>query len=186
MLPKSLDGKQLHRLSEEQERPLFNVKNTVICSNLNHQPPKYVFETLSLGPKNSILGNFNHKEVLAELDSLLRFCRGKELNEELITDINIKTLTYIENCKKQKVPKNIQMTRRYLKEYGLVAVPFDEGIGICLMTIAAYNTKLEEILKLPQFEKLQPKRKNEKQPVLKEEERIVNVLKELKNKKKIS
>jgi len=39
---------------------------------------------------------------------------------------------------------------------------------------------------LPQFEKAQPKKKNEKNPILKEEERIVNCLIELNSKGKIT
>ena len=37
---------------------------------------------------------------------------------------------------------------------------------------------------LPQFEKVQPKRKNEKHAILKEEERIITALKKLKEKLK--
>jgi len=33
---------KLFRLSKEQEKPLFNIKNTVICHGLEKMPPKYV------------------------------------------------------------------------------------------------------------------------------------------------
>ena len=46
---------KLSKLSNEQEKPLFNVDNTVICYELPNKPPKYVIDTLSLGPRNSIL-----------------------------------------------------------------------------------------------------------------------------------
>ena len=45
-------------------------------------------ETLSLGPKNAVLEKFNPNEVLMELDNVLEFCRKKECDESLITDIN--------------------------------------------------------------------------------------------------
>ena len=48
-------AKKLLNLSEEQERPLFNVKNTVVIRDLDKTPPTYVLETLSLGPKNAVL-----------------------------------------------------------------------------------------------------------------------------------
>lgn len=73
-----------------------------------------------------------------------------------------------------------------MSENKLLAIPFDKGIGICLMKEETYNQKLEDIIKLPQFKKLHPKRKNEKNPVIKEEERITTKLKELRDKKKIS
>ena len=177
---------KLFRLSNEQDKPLFNVNNTVICHQIERDPPKFVLETLSLGPNNAVMEKFNQNDVLTELDSFLKFCREKELNEDLITDINVKTLAYIRNCKKQKSSRNIQMTKRYLKENDLVAIPFDKGVGICLMKRQVYNQKLDNIINLPQFQKVLPKRKNEKNPILKEEERILALLKSLKNENKIT
>ena len=80
----------------------------------------------------------------------------------------------------------IKMTQKYLKNNNLIAVPFDKGVGICLMSIESYNQKLGEILKLPQFEKMTKQRTNAKEFVLKEEEDIVKCLKELLNEEQIS
>ena len=71
------------------------------------------------------------------------------------------------------------MTKRYLRDNKLLAVPFDKGIGICLMKSETYHDKMDDILRLPQFQKVLKKRKNAKHPVLKEEERIIDFLKEL-------
>ena len=84
-----------------------------------------------------------------------------------------------------KTSRNIQMTKKYLKENDLLAIPFDKGIGICIMKKDTYYNKMEAIINLPQFTKVEKKRKNEKHPVLKEEERIVNILKSLKEEGKI-
>ena len=168
------------------DRPLFKINNTVICYQLDKIPPKFVMDTLSMGPRNAVLDEFNQNDVLSELDSFIKFCQDKKINEEMITDINVKTLSYIKACKKQKTPRNIHMTRKYLKENELLAVPFDKGIGICIMKVEKYNDKLNAILSLPQFQKILPKRKNEKDPTLKEEERVVSMLKKLKDQKKIS
>ena len=73
------------------------------------------------------------------------------------------------------------MTSKYLKENDLVAVPFDKGVGICIMKRSTYNEKLDAILQLPQFEKHHKPRKNAKHPVLKEQERVVDILKELRD-----
>ena len=97
-----------------------------------------------MGPKNSVLDKFNQNDILAELDSLLHFCKEKEVGEEMITDINIKTLSYIKNCKKQKSSRNIAMTNRYLKENELLVVPFDKGVGICIMPSESYKSKLRD------------------------------------------
>ena len=54
------------------------------------------------------------------------------------------------------------------------------------MKVEEYNNKLNDILRLPQFRKVLPKRKNKKDPVLKEEERILSLLKKLNRENKIS
>ena len=65
-------------------------------------------------------------------------------------------------------------------------MPFDKGIGICVMTTDNNHKKLNDIVQLPQFEKVLSKRKNEKNPILKEEERVTTVLKRLLEENKIS
>ena len=54
------------------------------------------------------------------------------------------------------------------------------------MTKKAYENKLKPIIQLPQFEKYINQRKNAKHPILKEEERIVDILTELKKENKIT
>ena len=73
------------------------------------------------------------------------------------------------------------MTKKYLKENDLLAVPYDKGAGICLMKRRTYEQKMEKIIELPQFQKHVPGRSNAKHPVLKELERIIKILKELRN-----
>ena len=148
----------------------------MICVDLDRNPPKYVMDTLSLGPKNAVLEKFDDKDILVELDGLLNFCKEKGINDDIVTDINIRTLTCIKKCKKQKCSRNVQLTRRYLKDNDLVAVPFDKGTGICVMNVNVYQEKLMNILKSLQFQKLVPKRKSEKHPVVKEEERVIALL----------
>ena len=59
-------------------------------------------------------------------------------------------------------------------------MPFDKGIAFCLMPRNSYEEKLEPILNLCQFEKFVNSRKNAKNPIVKEEERIVEALKKFK------
>ena len=181
-----IHAKKLENLSRDQDRPLLNVSRTVITYNLNYSLPKFVLDTLSLGPKCAVLDTVNPKNILAELDLFLSFCKSNKVSDEIITDINIKTLAYIKKCQKQKSPRNIAMTKQYLKEDNLLAIPFDEGMGICVMDKSTYHSKLDKIISLPQFEKVLPKRKNEKHPVLKEEEIIIETLKTLKSEGEIS
>ena len=86
----------------------------------------------------------------------------------------------IKKCKKLKSSRHIQLTKKYLKVENLLAIPFDKGIGICMMKKETYENKMNTIINLPQFEKVEKKRKNAKHPVLKEEERIIDILQDLK------
>ena len=67
--------KKLANLSSEQQRPLFEVYNTVKVIDIDFQIPEYVLETLSLGPKNAVVESFDSKEVLTQMDSLLYRCK---------------------------------------------------------------------------------------------------------------
>ena len=78
------------------------------------------------------------------------------------------------------------MTRKYLKDHDLLAVPYDKGVGICIMKKEVYHDKMNTIINLPQFEKYVKPRKNAKHPVLKEQERIRDALKDLLEEEKIS
>ena len=49
--------------------------------------------------------------------------------------------------------KAVEKTRKYLKNNGLLAVPFDKGVGFCLMRKQTYGTKLESLLQSAQFVK---------------------------------
>ena len=179
-------SKKLCQLSEEQNKPLFRVENTVKLCDLDETPPKYVLETLSLGPKNSVLNKFDPKDILTELDCFLEFCNKKGIQNETITEINMKTLNYIKKCKKMKESRQVILTKKYLKEKSLLAIPFDKGVGICLMTVDTYKKKMDSLIKLPQFKKYQKPRSNAKHPILAEEDNIVEILQELLKKQCIS
>ena len=81
-------NKKLLNWSEEQERPLFSVKNTVIEYQLDNPLPAFVNSTLSLGPKNSVMDTFDQKEVLAEVAGLLSHCKKFNISNETISEIN--------------------------------------------------------------------------------------------------
>ena len=62
----------------------------------------------------------------------------------------------------------LKLTNLFLKKHALVAVPFDKGTGCCVMQSSEYESKLMDILALPQFQKITTSRKNAKNAVLKE------------------
>ena len=58
-------------------------------------------------------------------------------------------------------------------------------IGMCVMKQESYHKKLDTILQLPQFKKINVTRKNGKHPVVKEQDRIVDALKTMKEEGRI-
>ena len=43
--------------------------------------------------------------------------------------------------------------QKYLRDNALIAVPFDKGVGFCVMTKSTYAEKLEKVLDCKQFRK---------------------------------
>ena len=154
--------------------------------NVSRKIPDYVIQTLAMGPRNPVMDKFDDKEVLIELDCFLKFCKDNHISDSAVTDLNVKTLNYIKTCNKQKTPRHVLKTKQFLKDNDLLAVPFDKGIGYCVMPRTTYEQKLDPIIQLPQFKKYVDNRKNAKHPILKEEERVVEVLNNLKKEGKIS
>ena len=152
---------------------------------LDRTPPSFVLDTLAMGPRNPVSDKFDPNDVLVELDRFMKHCEGKFIDKELLTDINVKTLNYIKKCKSLKCSRNLMLTKKYLIDNDLLAIPFDKGVGICIMKKEVYHAKMKTILELPQFEKWVPPRKNAKHPLLKEEERISDILREMKEEGKI-
>ena len=175
----------MESLSKEQQRPLFDVHDTVKIDDEDITPPQYVIDTLALGPKNAVLDKFDPKDTLAQIDALLFNCKKNKVPKEIVDDINVATFKYIKSCSNQKSPRNISLTKRYLKEHDLLAIPFDKGVGVCLMKRKTYERKLNDILELDQFEKLENLRKNGKDFALKEQVRINEALEKLMNEGKI-
>ena len=150
----STHQKKLDNLSKQQEWPLFNVHDTVRLFKLDIHSPKYVLGTLSMGPKNPILDKFNQKELLAEIDLSLNWLGKASVSNDVLNDINLGTWKYVKSCLSQRRPRCIIMTKRYLPEKDLLAVPLDKGTGICVMQRQTYISKLNDTLNLKQFEKV--------------------------------
>ena len=87
--------------------------------------------------------------------------------------------TYWVKYTKQRLTRHLKLTQQFLKKHSLLAVSFDKGTGFCVMKSEQYQKKIMDILNLPQFQKLTAKRKNAKDFIFKEEDRVVGALSEL-------
>jgi len=96
-----------------------------LLSDCNEPIPEFFFKILALGPQNPIMCKFNTKDVFVSwIRQLNKFCEIHANSNETITGINFKTLLYIKVCKKQKVLHHVSLTKKFLKENYLLAVPF--------------------------------------------------------------
>ena len=66
--------------------------------------------------------------------------------------------------------KGVAKARRFLKDNGLLAVPFDKGVGFCVMKKEAYEKKLKNLLQAEQFSE----RKNLTDIVIMKTEEVIN------------
>ena len=48
--------------------------------------------------------------------------------------------------------RNLMLTKKYLIDNNLLAIPFDTGVGICNIKKEVYHAKMKTILELPEFE----------------------------------
>ena len=73
----------------------FNLHDTATLFKLDTVPQKNVLDTLTLGPKNSVLEKFDQKVMLAEIDLLLSHLQEQNVSNKTCSDINIATINYI-------------------------------------------------------------------------------------------
>ena len=137
-------------LAAEQEKPLRSVGNTVkIIGDL--EPPKYVIDLLSLGPKHPVLDQFNEMHFLADIDKVLAQMKNDDSNIDAMNEVNALTVGYLKQMKRQRPDRAVKMVTSYLKKNNLKAVPFDKGAGYCLMSAGDYSERLLEVLNGEQF-----------------------------------
>ena len=72
---------------------------------------------------------FKEEQFLARIDKLLAGCAQQNIPTEITKKINAITLSYISNCKLQKLPRILDKTKKWLKDNDIMAVPSDKGTG---------------------------------------------------------
>ena len=63
------------------------------------------------------------------------------------------TKAYAKRVKQTSSDKGVEKARKYLKSNGLVALPYDKGVGFCAMRKDNYENKLSDTLDSKQFSK---------------------------------
>ncbi|XP_063728862.1 uncharacterized protein LOC134856523 [Symsagittifera roscoffensis] len=70
---------------------------------------------------------------------------------EKLCEIEAAAKSYAKRVRQTPSDRGIEKARKYLKDNGLLAVPFDKGVGFCVMKKTTYEAKLTELLQSEQF-----------------------------------
>ena len=92
----------------------------------------------------------NH--FLAAVNNFLEELNRKKTDPEIINSITANAILYNIKCRKQKCDRILKKVKSYLKVNKLLAVPFDRGVGFCLMEKNEYYEKVNDIPAGLQFE----------------------------------
>ena len=147
-------SKELEKqLSERQDKPLGgrNERSVKVLDNI--ELPGWVHDVLSMGPNYPIRDKFNETHFLADIDIFLSQLKNQKTSGEILCAFEAAAKAYAKNVRQMPRDKAIAKTRKYLKDNGLLAVPFDKGVGFCIMTKQTYESKLEFLLQSVQFVK---------------------------------
>ena len=98
------------------------------------------------GPKYPVRDKFNEIHFLADIDSFLSELKLKRIPGEKLCEIKASAKRYAKNVKQTPSDKGVEKFRKYLKDNGLLAVPFDKGMGFCVMKKKTYEKKLKNSL----------------------------------------
>ena len=172
-------AKKLHKLSRRQEQPLRSKDDRTVKVVGDIDLPQHVQELLAYGPKHPIRGPFNDMHFLASIDRLLS---AKKPDKDTDNDIQALSTWYIKQNRRIPQDSAVDKVSKYLRQNGLLAIPFDKGVGFCVMRCSEYESKLNDILNGPQFIKLEI----EDSDVKKHESKINRILADLKKKNSIS
>ena len=130
--------------------------------------PGFVKDLLAFGPKHPIRDKFKELHFLADIDSLKWTLRENNVQGKKLLEIEAAAKRYSKNIRETPLDRALAKVQKYLRDNALFAVPFDKGVGFCVMKKSTYAEKLEKVRDCEQFRKLEKScdnivMKNEKQ-----------------------
>ena len=90
---------------------------------------------------------------MADIDIFLSHSKNQKTSGETLCEKEAAAKAYAKNVKQTPIDSAVERTRKYLKDNGLLAVPFDKGVGFCIMRKQTYESKLDSLLQSAQFVK---------------------------------
>ena len=150
---KKTHQKKLMKLSERQDRPLGKQGEGSVRALDDVELPNWVQQVLALGPKHPVRDKVSETHFLADIDIFLSDLKNRKVPGEALCEIEIVAKAYAKRVKQTPSDKGVEKARKYLKSNGLVAVPYEKGVGFCVIKKDTYENKLSDTLDSNQFSK---------------------------------
>ena len=106
---------------------------------------------MALGPKHAVRDKFNETHFLTDIDIFLSDLKNPKIPVEALCEIEAVAKAYAKRVKQTPSDKGVEKVRKYLKRNRLIAVPYDKGVGFCVMRKDTYENKLSDTLDSNQF-----------------------------------
>ena len=90
---------------------------------------------------------------MAHIEIFLSQLKKQKTSGETLYEIEAATNAYAKNVRQTQQTMPFRKTRKFFKDIGLLAVPFDKVVGFCIMRKQMYELKLESFLQSAQFAK---------------------------------
>ena len=135
---------KLMKLSERQDRPLGKQVEGSVRALDDVELPNWLEQVLALGPKHPVSDKFNETNFLTDIDIFLSDLKTVKSRKALY-EIEVVAKAYAKKVKQTPSDKGVEKARKYLKSNGLVAVPYDNGVGFCVMRQEIYENKSDTL-----------------------------------------
>ena len=131
---KETHQKKLMKVSERQDRPLGKQGEGSVKALDDVELPNWVQQVLGLVPKRPVRDKLNEIQFLADIDIFLSDLKNRKVPAEALCEIiEAVAKDYAKRVKQIPSDKGVEKSRNYLKSNGFVAVPYDKGVGFCVM-----------------------------------------------------
>ena len=90
---------------------------------------------------------------MAHIEIFLSQLKKQKTSGETLYEIEAATNAYAKNVRQTPTDNAVEKTGKYFKDNGLLAVPFDKGVGNCIMRKQMNESKLESLFQSAQFMK---------------------------------
>ena len=141
------------KLSERQDRPLGKQGEGSVRALVDVELLNWVQQVLALGPKHPIRDKLDETLFLADNDIFRLDLKNCKVLGEALREIEAVAKAYAKRMKQKPSNKGVEKARKYLKSNGLVAVPYDKGVGFCVIRKETNENKLSDTLDSSQFSK---------------------------------